>query len=86
MREAFTICDVEGCKHQNAKHFNFFKDRRMDGAGSGENWYYGFDLCPFHQEKFLISLFSSFERWSKPIDREYIRQQLENMKVNVREE
>jgi hypothetical protein len=54
-----TICDVEGCGHE-AVHgkatngFHIYKDRRADGAGSMENWYYTFDLCPKHIEDFLL--------------------------------
>lgn len=37
------VCDR--CKKSNAKTFRVFKDRKADGAGSMENWYYTFDLC-----------------------------------------
>ena len=61
MREERTLCDVEGCK-QIGRSFSFFKDRRPDGAGSCENWYYHFDLCPIHQENLLIKFFQTFEK------------------------
>lgn len=40
------VCDRDECKQENAIPCQTFSDRRMDGAGSMENWYYTFDLCP----------------------------------------
>jgi len=43
MKLETTHCDK--CKKAGAKPFSIFKDRKADGAGSMENWYYQFDLC-----------------------------------------
>lgn len=62
MKKTVAVCDVDECKRENASQFSFFKDRRPDGAGSMENWYYQFDLCPMHQIALLIFLLEFFEK------------------------
>lgn len=59
MQVTKSICDVDDCGHdavrgQAVNGFHIFKDRRVDGAGSMENWFYTFDLCPKHVEEFLL--------------------------------
>jgi hypothetical protein len=39
-------CDRKECTKENAQGFSTFLERRMDGAGSMENWHIQFDLCP----------------------------------------
>ena len=47
------LCDVQGCKAEDAIRFSIFKERRANGAGSMENWNWVFDLCPKHIIFFL---------------------------------
>lgn len=43
MRETRLLCDK--CGKPQCRSYSIFKERRADGAGSMENWNYGFDLC-----------------------------------------
>jgi hypothetical protein len=65
MRQEIIKCDVPDCKQINAKHFQFFHERKMDGAGSPESWFFGFDLCPHHIEVLLSILLKKFEMIQK---------------------
>lgn len=56
MKETRQLCDVEGCGKPNAWPFTKFKERKSDGAGSREDWYYTFDLCPSHAGRLLDAL------------------------------
>ena len=49
------VCDVKDCKNSyaDANRFSVFKDRKADGAGGMENWYWKFDLCVTHQIQLL---------------------------------
>jgi len=62
MERKVVDCDVQNCKFSNASGFSFFKERRQDGAGSMENWYYTFDLCPQHQAELLTVLLNLIEK------------------------
>jgi len=52
-------CDVKGCDNLQADPYSIFKDRRADGAGSMENIYYVFDLCPACTRKKLAYLLTN---------------------------
>lgn len=40
-----TICYCDVCGKENAVPVSQFAERKADGAGSMENWYYTVDLC-----------------------------------------
>lgn len=65
MKKSILLCDVKGCVSAEAHNFSFFKDRRLDGAGSCENWYYSFDLCVNHAITLLEGLLGTFEKSNK---------------------
>lgn len=44
MKKTTTYCDV--CGKDNATAITQFEERKPDGAGGSENWYYYVDLCP----------------------------------------
>lgn len=50
MQVTSRVCDVNTCKvlPQICESFSMFKERKTDGAGSGEDWYWKFDLCQRH--------------------------------------
>jgi len=81
MQETRTLCDVEECKNL-ANRFSFFKERRMDGAGGSENWYYTFDLCTTHQSTFVTNVIDHVSQASKDL----LLKELEELKVRFREE
>lgn len=56
MQETRQLCDVEGCGTPNARTFTKFKERKSDGAGSREDWYYTFDLCVNHAGHLLDAI------------------------------
>ena len=53
MRVEKVKCDIRNCKNENAVPFSTFKERKADAAGSMENWYICFDLCPVHTKEVL---------------------------------
>lgn len=55
------VCDVQGCKDENAISFSLFKERKADGAGGMENWYLVFDLCPKHIITMLKSVLEDYD-------------------------
>ena len=57
-------CDVNGCENDGAQKFQIFKERKADGAGSMEDWFYVFDLCSGCQTEILHFLFE-VERCAK---------------------
>lgn len=56
-----TQCDREQCTHNDAKTFYLFKERKLDGAGSSEDWHYMFDLCSNCADVFLKKILDSRE-------------------------
>lgn len=58
---------MDGCKSENAEGFMIFKSREADGAGSMENWYYLFDLCPEAQRQLLAEIFEKYPEQSVEI-------------------
>lgn len=64
MRLTRVACDVAGCKREDATEFTYFKDRTADGAGSMENNYYVWDMCPGHLIEFTKDLLDTHEKQS----------------------
>lgn len=62
MERKVVDCDVKDCKNSNAKGFSFYKERRQDGAGSMEDWYYSFDLCQEHQKEYFQLILDSLQK------------------------
>lgn len=73
-------CDVEGCKAENAQSFSIYKERKADGAGGMENWYYVFDLCPQHIVEVLKDLLEDL------VDAEYAQKLFKSFKIKTREQ
>jgi hypothetical protein len=86
MKREVIICDNEQCKKDEALHFNFFSERRLDGAGSSENWYFGFDLCQPHQSFLLRAILAQLDKGDRYLSRDKIIAILKEMKVKVIEE
>lgn len=83
MREERTLCDR--CKSAGAEHFSIFKDRRTDGAGSGENWYYTFDLCGMCTGALLKMMFGELGQQKLQLTRTQVIDMLSRLKVKVSE-
>jgi hypothetical protein len=56
MNRTSVICDVENCGKPDAERLSFFKERKSDGAGGMEDWFYVFDLCPRHVRVMLSNI------------------------------
>lgn len=57
MNVTHTMCDREFCKHDHALKNSLFKERKADGAGSSEDWFYVFDLCATCQQTLIDEIF-----------------------------
>jgi hypothetical protein len=64
-------CDREGCGVRSAVQFSIFAERKMDGAGSMEDWFHVFDLCPQCQRNILIKFFNTCPHKAKQLVDEY---------------
>ena len=84
MNETRVLCDVEDCKKPNAVHQSFYKESRMDGAGSTEHLYYAFDLCPHHLDSFLHNVLDGIHR--NPLTTESALLMLKAFRIKTREE
>lgn len=62
MEKTYRICDREGCGKDNATSLTLFKERKADGAGGMEDWFYIFDLCPTCAVSILDAIFSTLRR------------------------
>lgn len=49
--ERTCLCDI--CGSENAESYSFIYDRRLDAAGSLENWYHDVDLCGGHSAELV---------------------------------
>lgn len=57
MRVEHIVCDREFCKNEHALKSSLFKERKNDGAGSMEDWYYQFELCAPCQQVLIDQIF-----------------------------
>lgn len=63
MKKQITVCDTESCKvDSGCQPFHLFKERKLDGAGSPENWYYQCDLCFGHSAILLQEILQYAEK------------------------
>lgn len=57
MRVEHILCDREYCKNEHALKSSLFKERKADGAGGMEDWYYQFELCAPCQQTLIDHIF-----------------------------
>lgn len=77
MKVQKTICDRETCNKESALLYSVFSHRAMDGAGSSENWFIQFDLCPEDTVYLLRRIFED-------MDVDKVNELLKEMKVKTR--
>lgn len=81
MKEQRILCDR--CKAPNSEQFSIFKERGTDAAGSGENYYYTFDLCSKCSASLLKNIFSKMDRGSTNVLRDEVLAILKVMKIEM---
>ena len=86
MKVINTVCDAEGCKAHDAERISMFKERKADGAGGMENWYYTFDLCARHTLLFLRDLLEKITKHSNGISEEHVLEVARFYKIKYRVE
>lgn len=52
MTKTVVLCDI--CNKEGAEEVCQFEERKLDNAGSSENWYYTVDLCTVCLLKLLV--------------------------------
>lgn len=77
------VCDRDHCTKDKALPNHLFKERKADGAGSSEDWYYKFDLCPTCQQTLLDMIFEHVRY--KAFTEEDALKLLKKLLINVRE-
>jgi hypothetical protein len=82
MNENRVLCDR--CKTAGAEHFALFKERKTGAAGSGEDWYYIFDLCFSCTAIFLGSILKNRALLYKGLLSADIIKIIENLQIKYR--
>jgi hypothetical protein len=75
-------CDRESCKKRDAERFRIFNERKADGAGSMEDWYFEFDLCRNDTTFLLSTILAHLSR--KDVTKGWVIEVIKAMGVKVR--
>ena len=85
MNQTFTLCDRSGCLEKDNTHAQsvfLFKERKADGAGSSEDWFYKFDLCAKDRLELLQDILDELRY--RAVDDAFILKKLKDMGIKYR--